>query len=286
MTKQDFNPLISVVIPTYNSEKFVQATIDSVLAQTYDKFEIIVVDDESNDNTHKIIKEYCERDDRVKLYTISHSGRPSVPLNKGIDHASGELIAFLDHDDLWEKHKLDEQVNTLGKNTNYVFVYSMSITYGEVSIFSPYYEVLPLLFRATRNREELIKKGNSITPSTVLAWKDKLIEAGKFDEDPKLITHDYDMWLRLSKLGNFGFIPRIHCLYRVHANQLSGDWELKKERLKYLKMKSGLNLPDYNFYRNKGILFLIPRNLTHFFTYLWIKLVTFLDKKLSILHVG
>lgn len=281
MTKQDFSPLISVIIPTYNSEEFVQATIDSVLAQTYDKFEIIVVDDESYDNTHRIIKEYCERDDRVKLYTISHSGRPSVPLNKGIDIASGELIAFLDHDDLWEKHKLEEQVNTLGKNTNYVFVYSMSITYDEVSIFSPYYEVLPLLFRATRNREELIKKGNSITPSTVLVWKDKLLKAGKFDEDPKLITHDYDMWLRLSELGNFGFIPRIHCFYRVHQNQLSGDWELKKERLKYLKMKSGLDLPDYNFYRNKGILFLIPRNLIHLLTYLWIKLITFWDKKTS-----
>ncbi len=279
MIKEDFNPLISVVIPTFNSEKFIETTINSVLAQTYSKFEIIVVDDESNDNTIGILKEYCERDGRVKLYSISHSARPSVPLNKGIDLASGELIAFLDHDDLWEKHKLEEQVNALGKNTNYVFAYSMSITYGDVSVFSPYYEVLPLLFRATRNREELIKKGNSITPSTVLAWKDKLREAGKFDEDPKLITHDYDMWLRLSVLGDFKFIPRIHCFYHVHTNQLSRGWEIKRDRLEYLRQKSGLELPEYNFYRNRGIFFLIPRNVIHFSTYLFIKLFTFIDRK-------
>ncbi len=276
--KEDFNPLISVVIPSYNSEKLIRATINSVLAQTYGNFEIIVVDDESNDNTPGIIKEYCERDKRVNLYTISHSGRPSVPLNKGIDLASGKLIAFLDHDDIWEKHKLKEQIKALSKNQDYVFVYSMSISYGNVSVFSPYYEILPLLFRATRNRKELIKKGNSITPSTVLAWKDKLIKAGKFDEDPKLITHDYDMWLRLSELGDYGFIPRIHCLYRIHTNQLSRGWEIKKARLEYLKQKSGLELPDYNFYRNRGIFFLIPRNVIHFSTYLFIKFFTFIDR--------
>lgn len=276
--RKKFNSFISVVIPSYNSEKFIGATIDSVLSQTHGNFELIIVDDESTDGTPDIIKSYAEKDERVKFYSVPHSGRPSVPLNRGIDMASGELIAFLDNDDIWNMHKLAEQLEFYNKNTELVFIYSMSVTFGDVSVFSPYYEVLPLLFRAARNRDELIKKGNSVTPSTVLARKDKLIEAGKFDEDPELITHDYDMWLRLGSIGSFGFIPRIHCLYRIHAGQLSRGWELKKERLDYLKEKRGLDLPDYNFFRNKGVLFLIPRNLIHFITFVYVKFLTLFDR--------
>ncbi len=278
--KEEQSPLISVVIPAYNSENLIGATIDSVLAQTYEHFELVIVDDESNDRTPEIIKSFAGRDDRVKYLKIPHSGRPAVPLNKGIELSRGELVAFLDNDDLWDKHKLEEQVEYFEKNKQMVFVYSMSVTFGDVSVFSPYYEVLPLLFRAAVNHSELIAKGNSITASTVLAKREKLILAGNFDEDPELITHDFDMWLRLSELGSFGFIPRIHCKYRIHKSQLSRGWDIKKERLAYLQNKRDLNLPEYNFFRRRGILFLVPRNLIHFSTYLWIEIITFIKRNI------
>ena len=277
----DFNPPVSVVIPAFNSEKFIGETIASVLEQTYSNLEIIIVDDESTDKTPQVIKLFAEKDERIKYYRIPHSGRPSVPLNKGIELSKGDYIAFLDNDDLWDKNKLREQINYFSNNKDLVFVYSMSVTFGEVSVFSSHYEVLPLIFKAAVNHDDLLKKGNSITASTVLAKKDKLIEAGKFDEDPELITHDYDLWLRLSELGDFGFIPRIHCKYRVHKSQLSRGWEKKKERLDYLREKRNIKLPEYNFYRKKGLLFLIPRNSIHFLTYLWVGLRTFILRKLS-----
>lgn len=278
--KRNTNPLISIVVPAYNSEKYIGETIDSVLSQTYGNFELLIVDDESNDKTPEIIKLYINKDSRIKYFKILHSGRPSVPLNKGIDFSHGEFIAFLDNDDLWDKHKLKEQIEYFNKNPDLVFVYSMSITFGDVSFFSPYYEVLPLNFKAARTYDELLKNGNSITASTVLVKKEKIIEAGKFDEDPKLITHDYDMWLRLSKLGNFGFIPRFHCRYRVHKAQLSQGWERKKERLNYLEKKRNIELPKYNFYRNKGFVFLLPRNIIHYLTYLWNSFNTFIKRNI------
>jgi len=278
--KEDTNPLVSVIIPAYNSEKYIGETIVSVLNQTYKNFELIVVDDGSTDNTLDIVKQYEKKDPRIKYFKITHSGRPSVPLNNGIDFARGQFIAFLDNDDLWYKEKLSEQIAYFNKNPDFVFVYSMSVTFGDASLFSPYYEVLPLTFRAAKSRDDLLKKGNSILPSTVLVKSAKFIEAGKFDEDPNLITHDYDMWLRLSELGNFGFIPRFHCKYRVHKNQLSRGWEKKKERLMYLQEKRNIKLPEYNFYRNKGFVILLARNIVHFSTYLGITFYTFIRRNI------
>jgi len=267
--KRNTNPLISIVIPAYNSEKYIGETIDSVLNQTYENFELLIVDDESNDKTPEIIKQY--KDSRIKYYRIPHSGRPSVPRNFGIQKADGELIAFLDSDDLWTKNKLENQIIHLEKNSEAAFVYSMSVTFG-TSIFSQNYEVLPLLHKAVLSRDDLLKKGNSITCSSVLIRKEMIEAVNGFDEDPELkAIEDYDLWLRLSKDFKFCFIPKIHVYYRVHSTQTSGDWEIKRQRINYLAKKRNLNLPNYNYYRNKGFVFLILRSFVHFLTYLWVQ---------------
>ncbi len=274
------NPSVSVIITTYNMEKFIGKTLSSVLNQTYKNFEVILVDDSSEDKTLEIVKTYALKDDRIKYFMINHAGLPSVPRNFGISKSNSDLIAFLDGDDLWDKYKLQEQVIFFLKHPEMNFIYSMSVTFGEVNIFSPFYEVLPLLHKAAITRDELIKNGNSITCSTVLVKTEVIKQNGGFDEDPKLkAVEDYDLWLRISEKGSFGFIPRIHAYYRVHKNQSSADWQTKQARLECLSAKHKLKLPAYRFYRNKNIVIRLARNLVHYLTYLRAKSSSFFDSK-------
>jgi glycosyltransferase involved in cell wall biosynthesis len=275
---KDLNPLISIIIPTYNVEKYIKETLNSVINQSYNNFEVLVIDDSSTDSTAEEIKRIAKSDGRISYYKIEHAGRPSVPRNYGISKSSGEYVAFLDADDIWNWDKLKDQIRFLQKYPNLIFVYSMSVTFGNVNVFSPYYEVLPLLNKAATTNGELILKGNSITCSSVMVRKEYLQKTGGYDEDPNLkAVEDYDLWLRLSELGAFGFIPKIHVNYRIHGKQSSSDWETKQKRLEYLSKKRGINLPKYKYYRNKGLIIRFVRNLLHFSTYLWIRFLSFID---------
>jgi len=271
-------PLVSVVIPVFNTEKYIEQTLFSVLTQAYQNFEIIIIDDGSKDKTLNIVEAFAEKDKRIKIYKTGPSGRPSVPRNLGIKKAQGELIAFLDGDDLWTKNKLYRQIRFFEKNPEFILVYNMCVTFGDVNILSPYYEVLPLFCRASINFDDLTTKGNTLQPSSVMVKREFLLKVNGFDEDPELRIEDYDLWIRLSKLGSFGFIPRILTYYRVHSSQFSADWETKAKRLEYLEAKSGIRLPHYHFYRNHGSMILFFRNFIHFNIYLLAKMFSFIDK--------
>ncbi len=267
---QNKSPLVSVIIPSFNSDKYIKDTINSVLNQSYRNFEIIVVDDGSTDNTVAIVKDMSLLESRIKYYTIQHSGRPSVPRNYGIERASGSMIAFLDSDDQWTKEKLSCQVKYLDEDPGISFVYSMSFTFGDVNIFSEHFELFPLPFRVARNRGELIKKGNTIPVSSVLIRKEVLEAEKGFDESPDLkAVEDYDLWLRLGEHYSFRFIPRIHLYYRIHPGQSSADWNKKQERLKILAEKRNIVIPEYKYLRRKGFGTLIVRNLVHLLFYVY-----------------
>lgn len=274
---QNKSPLVSVIIPSFNSDKYIKDTINSVLNQYYRNFEIIVVDDGSTDNTGAIVKDMSLLDSRITYYTIQHSGRPSVPRNYGIKKASGGLIAFLDSDDLWTKEKLSCQVKHLNDDPGVSFVYSMSFTFGDVNIFSEYFELFPLPFRVAHNRSELIKKGNTIPVSSVMVRKEVLEAEKGFDESSDLkAVEDYDLWLRLSAKYRFHFIPRIHLYYRIHPGQSSADWNKKQERLKILAEKRNIGIPEYKYFRKKGPVILLIRNLVHLLFYMYYRLSGYL----------
>ena len=105
--------MISVIIPTYNREKFLPATIDSVLRQTYSDYEIIVVDDGSTDGTQEVIEKLYGG--KLK-YIYKNNGGPASARNVGLKNASGNYIAFLDSDDLWFPEKLETQIRFMEKN--------------------------------------------------------------------------------------------------------------------------------------------------------------------------
>ncbi len=270
--------MVSVIIPCYNSGEFIESTLESVLNQSYDNFEIIAVDDGSSDDTYKVLQISAINDKRIKPYRIDHSGRPSVPRNFGVSRASGSLVAFLDSDDLWTKHKLSFQIPYLLKHSEISFVYSMCFAFGEVNFFSEHYELLPLPFRAAKNAGGLKVIGNTIPLSSVLIRKDAFNDAGGFDEDPEFkAVEDYDLWLRLSEKHRFHFIPRIHVYYRIHASQSSADWETREKRLQLLADKRSLKLPRYKNIRRKGLLLLLVRNTIHLKLYLLYKLTGWLE---------
>ncbi len=270
-------PLVSVIIPVYNAQEFIVQTLNSVLNQTYKNWEAIIVDDQSTDNTLGICKNFAEKDSRFTVYEISHSGMPSKPRNYGANLAKGKLLAFLDSDDIWTKNKLEVQVKSFYSKDEFVLSYCCSVTFGKVNFFSPYFEVLPLIFKACKSKIDLIKKGNAITTSSVLVRKEAFIKCGGFDENPKLkAVEDYDLWIRLGDLGNYQFIPKLLVYYRIHnSNPLSGNWKVKAERLDTLRKLRSLDIPDYNFYRNKNLLLRFVRNLIHLINFVLLKIISF-----------
>ncbi len=108
--------LVSIITPVYNAERFVAETIKSVQAQTYTNWEMILVDDVSSDNSEKIIKEFQEKDNRIKYIKLKENSGAAVARNTAIENARGRYIAFLDSDDLWKSNKLETQINFMKEN--------------------------------------------------------------------------------------------------------------------------------------------------------------------------
>jgi len=111
---------ISIITPVYNSEKLIRETIECVLNQTYHNWELLLVDDCSLDNSAQIIKEYAEKDSRVKYIKLNENSGAAAARNSALKKSTGRFIAYLDADDLWKIEKLEKQVNFMLKN-NYAF---------------------------------------------------------------------------------------------------------------------------------------------------------------------
>lgn len=183
-------PKVSVIIPAYNRAQFLPRAIDSVLAQTYKDFEVLVVDDGSTDDTKKVLEQY---NGKIK-YFYKDNGGSSSARNHGIENSSGEYIAFLDSDDIWMPEKLSIQVDVLDKNKNVGLVYSrMPIidNEGKRIGYKPQDEI-------GRNFYELLHHWGDLPTSTVLTRKQCFDRAGLFDID-LLTVQDIDMWLRIAK---------------------------------------------------------------------------------------
>lgn len=120
---------ISIITPLYNGEKYIEETILSVIKQTYNNWEMLIVDDCSSDNSPNIVKKYVEQDKRIKHIRLEKNSGAAIARNKAIEIAEGEYIAFLDSDDLWKKEKLEKQINFMKENN-----YAISFTeYEEIN---------------------------------------------------------------------------------------------------------------------------------------------------------
>jgi glycosyltransferase involved in cell wall biosynthesis len=204
------NPLVSVIIPTYNRSNHILGTIESALGQTYKNIEIIVVDDGSIDGTSSRVKAYGYR---IRYVYQEHAG-VSAARNKGIEEARGEFVAFLDSDDLWMPEKIFKQMELFKADPE------LSVIYTDYSRFDDFgtYALTTFQFKTPakgRIRKELLKN-NFIGTSTVILKRSVFNNLGKFDTRLST-TEDFDLWLRLSDYYLFDYIPEALVRYRISS---------------------------------------------------------------------
>lgn len=256
-------PLVSVVVPAFNAARYVEAALRSVLAQDYRHLEVFVVDDGSSDDTVARAGAVARMDDRVQVVSLErNSGCPAVARNAVLARARGELVAFLDADDLWTPRKLSEQVAALSARSDLAFVYSMLVAFGAVKPLQVEYGVKPLPFRAAVTREALVRE-NTIGCSSVLARLAAVRAVGGFDEDPGLAAvEDYDLWLRLGGHGGIGFLPRVHGYYRIHPSSLSRSSEMSR-RTHFLFEKRAIAIDQRRQVPRRGLMRQTARAVVH-----------------------
>lgn len=224
-------PSVSVIIPSYNAERWIKSTLDSVLAQTYSDIEIIVIDDGSTDDTVSVVsKNYPE----IKLISQTNQG-VAAARNKGIENASGEWIAFLDADDIWLPNKIRDQFELLATDPEAQMVYSSWHVWPSQTS-SPDPELLCVLQKVTNNTDEFRGPSGWIYPelledcyvwtSTVLAKRTLFEHIGKFDTTLK-IGEDYDLWLRASQSTKILRVAKPLALYRIHPTSLTKSTPLE-----------------------------------------------------------
>lgn len=215
--------LISVIIPTYNSKDFLPEAVASVLNQTYKNWELIIIDDGSTDGTEGSIKKIVNKADKINYFHKINGGQASAR-NYGISKSKGELIAFLDADDVWEKNKLEIQISTL-KKIDADIIFTGSLAFGN---YNGSYIGLPENQRGIQSGETMFKElwyNCGITNSSVLIKKNSLVQLGGLDESQELRgSEDYEYWLRMAKKNmTFFGIDQALVRYRIHPLSTSSN---------------------------------------------------------------
>lgn len=209
-------PSVTVIMPAYNAAATIEDAINSVLQQSFSNFELLIIDDGSSDNTIQIVAGIT--DSRIRVLSFDNKG-PAASRNRGIRRAAGQLIAFLDSDDLWTPDKLDRQVEALRKFPDAALVYSWTDCIDECGHF-------------LRHGSHLCHQGNVYEPllarnfidtgSAPMVRKQAVEQVGLFDEEYR-IGEDWDLWLRLADQYSFACVPSVQVLYRVRSDSLMTD---------------------------------------------------------------
>lgn len=222
----DKAPKISIVIPAYNAARFIAETLESVIAQKFREYEIIVVNDGSPDTEQLeiAIRKYLED----IVYIKQHNAGAGVARNRGIEAARGEIIAFLDADDLWLPDFLASQYIYLLRNS-YDLVYCDAIMFGNNSVYRrTFMETAPSTGEA--NFESILDLRCNVITSGTMARRRTIIAAGMFEIE-RVRAHDFHLWLRMAKNGaRIGYQAKPLLKYRVHLDSLSGDSVSRVER--------------------------------------------------------
>jgi len=215
-------PLVSIITPTYNHERFIGQCIESVLAQTYPHWEQIIIDDSSTDRTGEIASKYC--DERIKYVRQDHVGiwKLGVTYNRALQISQGEFIAILEGDDFWPPYKLEKQLLAFEEP-------EVVLSWGKqarVNVDGRIIAVLPKNLRwfRHRRREEILKKllfENFIPASTAICRRDTLLSVGGFIQPEYVPFADHPTWLELSLLGEFSAADEVMGYWRQHGEQAS-----------------------------------------------------------------
>lgn len=236
--KQEYvNDLVSIITPAYNAAEYIAETIESVLAQTYPKWEMLIVNDCSKDNAAEIVQSYADKDNRIKLINLKQNSGAAVARNIAIQNAKGRYIAFLDSDDLWKKEKLQKQLGFMQQN-GYAF------TFTAYEHFKDRKENIQNLVKVPEslNYKQALK-GNQIGCLTVMLDRMQ-VQNINFSKQKH---EDYILWLNILKQGVTAYgLNESLALYRtgnsksISSNKLQSafwTWNVYRETQKLSVLK-------------------------------------------------
>lgn len=208
-------PFVSVITPAYNAEKFIHETIESVLAQTYTNWEMIIVDDRSQDRTVEIVESYIQKDARITLIELQENSGSAVARNTAMDHAKGRFLAFLDSDDLWTKDKLERQLE---------FMLAHDIAFS----FTKYRRMYENGSESHAVTDAPKQVGyDDLMKHCVIGCLTVMLDRGKIGEERMInirTRQDYVFWLTLTKKGFDAYgLPEVLAKYRLVENSISSN---------------------------------------------------------------
>ena len=207
--------LISVVMPNYNGHRFVERSIDSVLSQTYQNFELIVVDDCSKDDSLSLIQHKAQSDSRIRVIALEHNAGVANARNVGIKEAKGEYIALLDNDDLWTEDKLERQLALAQKGADIVYCSYDFVDEQSNPIKKPF--IVP----SQTNFSKML--ASSVISCSSCFIKTELMQAHPFD--PSFYHEDYVLWMELLRVCPVAYGDR---QVLMHYRQVTGSRSNKK----------------------------------------------------------
>lgn len=216
-------PLFSVVIPTYNRASKLQRAVESVLAQSYDNFEILVMDDGSTDNTAEVVASFV--DPRITYLWDKNFGGPARPRNRGIAIAKGEWICFLDADDWWTTDKLQACFDCINDKVDLVY-HDLEIVTDQSRLFRrkiiKSWQVKPPVLI------DLMARGSPIATSSAVVRTKLLKQLNGMNESPDMVaTEDYNTWLRIAQLTDgFRYVSKRLGFYELHHQGISSQKDM------------------------------------------------------------
>lgn len=220
------NPRVSIILPVYNGADCVSNSIDSVLAQTYKDFELIVVNDCSTDNTWEILQEYAGRDSRVKAYTNEVNKKLPRTLNAGFEHATGEYLTWTSDDNMYRPEAIERMVKFLDDNSDCAMVYTDMTLVNELGD-----EIKEEIKVAAPAKGLRI---GSVCGACFMYRSSVAKQVGEYNPD-LFLAEDFDYWVRISEASTIMPLHENLYIYRLQPASLSGS--LKWERIKAQKLK-------------------------------------------------
>lgn len=249
------NPLVSIIMPCYNAEQYVAQSIESVLAQTYDNWELLITDDVSTDKSVEILTQYCTKDDRINVLVPDYHQGIARTRNMSISRAKGRFVAFLDNDDLWKPDKLEKQIAYMLEN-------KIGFTYTS-------YE---LIDAEGRPKNKVIKTQGVIDYKKYL--RNTIIGCGTVVVDRQLVGHismpindtsdDMALWLNILRQGFKAYpLKDVYQQYRVTGKSASSNkfkasrdvWHVYRENEGFSIIKSAYYfiVSAFNTFKNRMI---------------------------------
>lgn len=221
--------LVSIIMPSYNSEKYIKDSIESVLSQSYNNWELIIIDDCSNDNTVNVIKSF--NDKRIKLFINEKNSGAAISRNRALRESNGKWISFLDSDDVWMPNKLEEQLNFMVENN-----YSFSFTDYRICKNGQFEKCIRTGPNKVNYRK--IKRYCYFFTSTVIYDFSivGLIQIGGIKKN-----NDYAMWLKALKNVDAFRFPKCLSIYNKHTNSISSGKKSKLIRWHYILFRKECN---------------------------------------------